>query len=383
MKSVQGYIRSDGKVGFRNHLLIMSLTGCLSQLAERIADQIDGAVSVPHTIGCGQYGPDMDLLALQLECFAKHPNVGGTLFLHMSCEGMRPYNIPDKVAATGKLVEELNFHKIGGTTATIHQGVETAEKMQKKMASMTREPVPLSSLIVGTKCGSSDNNSYRYANPALGMACDQLVDEGGTVVLSEAEEMLGAVDDLAERAVSPEVAQEIRNIISRMKQNARALGHDYDAEIANAPDRNEHRRAVSLQRTAKAGTRPIQNVFRLGEQIAGPGLVVLDAPNNDNDSVSGLAASGCQLIAFTTGMGTPMGCALAPVVKIASNYNTYQRMQENIDVNAGPQPDELYDMEDAAQRIYQVLVECANGKLCQAEKLGHTEISLSRYGMDF
>lgn len=383
MEVLRGYVRADGTVGFRNHLLVMPLSGCMSRIAERIAGSVDGAVAVPHAIGCGQVGRDMDLLALQLECFARHPNVGGVVFVRMRCEGMRPYRIPDKVAATGRVVEELDYHKIGGTTKTVGRGVQVAQKMLRKLASTERGPVPFSSLIVGTKCGSSDSDSYRYANPALGLACDRLVDEGATVVLSEDWELIGAVEDLAARAVNARVARTIRAVIRRVGQQARVLGYDYDAEMAAVPNGREKQRVGSLQRVAKAGTKPIQSVFSLGEQIHGPGLVILDAPNNDNDSVAGLAASGCQIIAFTTGMGTPMGCAVAPVVKIASNHTTFRRMRENMDIGAGPEPGGPYDIQRVADRIHDRLLQCANGKLSRAEKAGHTEISLTRYGITF
>jgi len=219
------------------------------------------------------------------------------------------------------------------------------------------------------------------AHPILGQVCDRLIDEGATVVLSENFELFGAEDILLDRAIDETVAQQIRLALQRTKEDAERLGLDFEGEVRGG--NQEVKRRLSLGRISKAGTRPIQKCISFPDEIKGPGLVLLDAPNTDLESVTALMASGCQLIAFTTGNGTPMGSPVSAVIKIASNTKMAQKMEEIIDFNAGEADDGTETFEQSANRLYNEIIRVANGKITKAEELRQFEISFPRYGVSF
>lgn len=382
-ESLQGYVRADGSVGFRNHLLVVPLTGCLQSLAVRMADKVPGATALVHGNGCDFQGKDGELLATLLGGFATHPNVGGVLFLSMGCAAMLAPRIPELARKSGRLVAELNMHTVGGTTATVSRGIELAMPISRELASAARKPVPLSSLVIGTKCGSSNNDSFEFCHPVAGRAMDHFVDGGATVVLSEDCELYHGAPQLAKRAVDKKTADGILSMAKKIGEYWQGR-FEIDFETFSAP-KGEKEKAVkrSLEHAAKAGTKPIRAIFDMSERVKGPGLVILNAPNTDLENMTCLAAAGCNVILFTTGRGTVVGSPTAITVKVTATEATYKRMEENLDVDVSGFTRGAESLDQAASRIFDRIVAAANGQAQKAEILHHAEIAFPLRGVTF
>lgn len=378
---LNGYVRKDGTVGFRNHVLVVPLTGCLEFLAWRIADQVEGAVALVHPNGCDLQAGDGELLGQMLANLATHPNVGAVLFLTMGCAATRVLRLPQRTADSGRLVAEIDGQVVGGTSKVVKEGVSKSLAMAAKLLTQQKQEVPISSLVLGTKCGSSNQDSFSYCHPVLGAACDRLVDDGATVVLSEDCELYAAADLLAQRAATPQVADDIRNMATAL-QGYWTSRFNLDLLPADAENR-ERARCRSLESAAKAGSRPIQRVFDMREKVQGPGLVILNGPNTDLESMTCLAASGCQVIAFTTGRGTVVGSPVAAPVKMTATATTWERMRENLDLDVSGYKTGTLSLNEAAEQTVQHIISAANGTLQKAEVLKHWEIAFPIRGVTF
>jgi len=371
-----GYRRSDGRVGFRNHVAVIPLVGCMAEVARRICDRVDGARGLIQPLGCELLGPDAELYASILYNCATHPNVGAVIFIGMSCAAPMRFALHKRVSQTGRPTRLLNLHtSTGGTTKLISEGARLAKSMALELAKQERESVELKHIVLGVKCGSSDKTSFETCNPILGRACDHLIDAGATVVLSEDYELHGGAEDLAARAVDKKTARAIRRMAKRLERNLRLRA---GMDIVKLSGNTRQAREASRQRYCKAGTRPIQKVVPMHEVVSGPGLVILDAPNSDLTSITCLMAAGCNLLAFTTGRGTPVGTPFCPTIKITANGKTARKMKENIDVHvSGADPD------TEARKLIRAILAYANGKLTKAEKLGHCEACVPLAGVTF
>ena len=374
--SLTGYVRPDGRVGFRNYLVVLPLVGCVGDIVRRIADSADGAMPIVHPHGCELQGPDSKWLALQMEGLALHPNVGGVLLVTMSCGATNQYHLADKAARAGKLVETVNFHRAGGTRRSVQLGVDLAGKIIDQLRETEREPVDISALVLGTKCGSSDRTSVDVLHEVTGVACDRIVDAGGTVVLAENVELVADIETLAERGIDERVKSDIRGIRDSMMRS-------YEARVGTGLKLGEKDKAASFNHAAKAGTRPIQRVVPLVERIEGPGLVIHDSPNSDLVSVTTLAVGGCNMLLFTTGSGTPVGAPCVPTVKVTANPRTQEHIQEHIDVGVGEVTEGKMSVQEGAERIYDATLRIANGELSKSERLRHFEMQFSIQGVTF
>ena len=379
-----GYVRKDGSVGFRNKVLIVPLTGCLASLAWRIADEVPNSMPLIHGNGCDYQGADGDLMATMLEHLATHPNVGGVLFLTMGCAAMLQYRLPKLVKESGRLVAELNMHTVGGTTATIQKGIELALPIAEALAKEPRVDVPLSSLVIGTKCGASNAESFSHCHPVLGAALDKLVDLGATSVLSEDCELYFAAHLIAERAVNKDIA----DALIAMKENIKKSWKDrfnieYDQYGVGEDGTYDAAIQRSLEHAAKAGSRPIQAFFDMSEKVKGPGLVILNAPNTDLQNMVSLASAGCNIIAFTTGRGSVVGSPAAVTVKMTATALTAQRMAENIDLDVSAYVDGTMSLDEAADKTVAHIIAAANGDLQKAEILRHGEIAFPLRNVTF
>lgn len=380
---LRGYVRADGSVGFRNHLLIVPTTGCLHFLAWKIADRVPGTVPLVHPHGCDLQGGDGELFGRQLGHLVAHPNVGGVLFLTMGCAATNSLRLAHQARQSGRLVAELNTHVVGGSTKTIQQACELLAPMVAELAGQQRREVPLSSLVVGTKCGSSNADSFAYCHPVLGAACDRLVDAGATVVLSEDCELYAGAEELAGRAATEATARDIRAMAETL---GRYWKDRFNRDLIPPPDDLQGRERVrqrSLEHAAKAGSRPIQRVIDMQDKIQGPGLVILNGPNTDLESMTCLAASGCQLIVFTTGAGTVVGSPAAITVKMTATLATWERMRENLDLEVSGYKVGTEPLPEAAARTVEHIVAAANGQLQAAERLGHWEVAFPIRGVTF
>jgi len=315
-----GYERSDGSVGVRNHLLVLTPMDCSYEPARKIAAQVEGAVAVTQHHGCGYD----EMVANVLIGTGRNPNVAGVLLVGLGCETISSEIIAEGIRPSGKPVEVLVIQEEGGTLRTAEKGIGMLQRMAKEVAELKREPFPLSRLTLAVECGGSDATSGLAANPAVGVAADMLVDEGGTVIFGETQEMTGTQRVLARRAVNEGVARAIRDMIGRQEKRMRAMGVDsrfmprgnIDGGLTTIEEK-------SLGAVRKGGTRPIQGVLensRAGlEAPSRPGLWLQDGTGWDVPSVTGMVAAGAQVVAFTTGRGSTTGHAIAPVLKITGN----------------------------------------------------------------
>jgi len=383
-----GYARPDGTFGIRNHLLILPTSVCSSDTASRIAAQVPGAVAVPHQHGCCEIGEDYAQTVRTLIGFGKNPNVGAVLIVSLGCEGIQAAPVEQEIAATGKIVKSVIIQEHGGTLGALQAGVRIAAQMAVELSAMEKVEFDASHLILGLECGGSDPTSGIAANPVLGVCSDLLIAEGGSSILSETTEMIGAEHLLAEKAVTPEIAESFLEMVRRTEQRAIDMGNDLrgsqptPGNIEGGITTIEEK---SLGCIYKAGSAPLVGTLEYSEKVpvSPKGLYFMDTPGEDIDSITGMVAGGAQIIVFTSGRGTPTGCPIAPVIKLTGNYDTYRKMTDNIDFNAGRVISGEATVEELGRELFEEMIRVCNGKLTKAESLGHREFGIFRIGYTF
>lgn len=378
-----GYRRRGGGIGVRNHVLVFPTVICASTVAQMISREVTGTVYVTHPHGCGHLGEEKEHMIRAMAGFCGNPNVVGVLLVGLGCELLTPDLIAEELHKTGQRFEIISIQAEGGTTNTIARGKELAARLLEEATSTKRELVDVSELIVGTHCGGSDTLSGLTANPALGVACDLLVAGGGTAMLSETAEMLGAEHILARRAANDEVRRRIWEITAATEVNMKSAGF-YVLGAEPSPGNIEGGLTTleekSLGAIRKGGTSAITQVVKYAEKPSQKGLVIMDGPAHDVISDTGMIAAGAQVIVFTTGRGTPLGSPVAPVIKVSSNSTIYHRMKENIDINAGMILDGEESIQSIGERIFKEIIDVSLGKLTRAEILGHNEFAVHPIG---
>ncbi|MDB5039661.1 MAG: altronate hydrolase C-terminus [Candidatus Eremiobacteraeota bacterium] len=384
-KTFQGYRRANGTVGVRNHVLVIPSVMCANHVVDRIGRAVPDVVTVTHPTGCAQVGADFEQTKRTMAGFAANPNVGAVLVVGLGCETNESKALTQEIAARGQRVEVLGIQETGGTTETIARGIEMARGLVAEAAAHQREECPVSALILGTECGGSDGFSGITANPALGFASDRLVAEGGTVILAEVPELVGAEHLLAARASEP-VAAKLYEMIERVEARARAMhvdmryGNPTQGNIAGGLSTIEEK---SLGAAYKGGSTTLREVVEYAERPSERGLIVMDTPGQDIEQMTGMIAGGAQVVVFTTGRGTPTGSAIAPVIKVATNSTMFEHMRENMDVNAGTILDGTRTLEEVGDEIFDWIVDAANGRQPAAEALGFHDFAINRIGPSF
>ena len=374
-----GYRRNSGRVGVRNHVLVFPTVICAAGVAEMISREVPGTVYIGHQHGCGHLGEERDHMIRTMVGSCSNPNVAGVLLVGLGCEMLGADLLGEKLREAGQRVEAITTQDMQGTGDAIAKGTELAQKLLEEAKGAQREQVNASELMVAAKCGASDTLSGLTANPAMGVACDILIKDGGSAIFTETPEMLGAEHVLAMRAADEEVRRRIWEITSRTDSKIKAMGLDI-REAEPGPGNIEAGLTTlaekSLGAIRKGGTTPIVEVVEYAEKPSKKGLVVMDGPAHDVVGVTGMVAAGAQVVVFTTGIGTPVGSPIAPVIKVSSNSPLYQRWRDNIDVNAGTILDGEETLRSMGERLLDEIIEVASGKLTRAEVLGHREFAI-------
>ncbi|MEW9124763.1 MAG: UxaA family hydrolase [Thermotaleaceae bacterium] len=377
-----GYKRPDGKVGVRNHILILPTCACSSETCRIVASQIQGAVSIVNQNGCAQVKGDLEMTKQVLSGLAANPNVYGTVLIGLGCENAQPKDMESLIKSkTNKPLNKVVIQEEGGTINTIKKATELARQMAEEASMLQKQEYDISELIVGTECGGSDPTSGIASNPVVGNLSDRLVDLGGTSILSETTEFVGAEHILAERGATPEIKEKILHIVKRYEEHIEAVGESL--REGNPAPGNKAGGITTLEEKSlgcihKGGHRPIVEVVEYAENPTQKGLVVMDTPGYDIASVTGMVAGGCQVIVFTTGRGTPTGNAIVPVIKITGNRQTYENMKDNIDFNVSPIIEGEKTIEEMGEELLKEVLAVSNGRVTKAEALGFNDTAINR-----
>lgn len=379
-----GFLRSDGRKGIRNCIVVAYLVECAHHVAREIVGYFRG--QPVHLIGFGGCYPNAyaDRMMHQL---CTHPNVGGVLLLSLGCESFNRHRLADRVAETGRPVFTIVIQQTGGTRKSVEAGKVWVEKALGQMGEVPRVLISVNDLVIGTVCGGSDATSGISANPAVGRAFDMLVAQGAATIFEETGEMIGLEDVMSSRAVTAELGRELRASVEKAAFYYKKMGHASFAP-GNADGGLTTIEEKSIGAYCKSGDSPISGLLKPGDVPPHGGLYLLDVvpdgdlrfgfPNiNDNAEIAELIACGSHAILFTTGRGSVVGSAISPVIKICANPETYDRMSEDMDINAGKILRLRASVDDVGKEIYNKVLEVASGNQTCSENLGHQEFVLT------
>ncbi len=383
-RTFMGYRRAySGRAGVRNLVLIIPSVVCSNTVVQRIAQQVPECVFVTHQHGCSQVGDDVEQTRATLIGYATNPNVAGVLVVSLGCETIEGDRVAQMIADTGQDVEFLGIQESGGIKATVEFGIEKCLALLERASRHKREAVPLSELILAVQCGGSDAFSGITANPALGIASDMLVAAGGTVMLAEVPECLGAEHLLAARGRTPAVGEQLIAAVRRYEEDALRMGVDLNK--GNPAPGNIKGGLTTIEEKSigamkKGGSTPLNEVLAYAQPPTQKGLVIMDTPGNDIESVTGNLAGMAQMVVFTTGRGSVTGAAIAPVIKVATNTPMYEKMTDNMDINAGTVVDGTETLQEVGRRIFEKIITVANGEQTRSEEWGCNEFGINRIG---
>jgi len=382
--TLRGFLRSDGRKGIRNCIVVAYLVECAHHVAREIVDSFRGQ-SV-HLIGFGGCYPNA-YADRMMNKLCTHPNVGGALLLSLGCESFNRHRLAEEIAKTGRPVSTVVIQQTGGTRKSIETGKKWVEQALKQIAEVPRALLGVNELVVGTVCGGSDATSGISANPAVGRAFDMLVEQGAATIFEETGEMIGLEDVMSARAVTPELGHELKESVEKAAYYYKQMGHASFAP-GNAEGGLTTIEEKSIGAYCKSGDSPISGLIKPGDVPRKGGLYLLDVvpdgeprfgfPNiNDNAEIAELIACGSHVILFTTGRGSVVGSAISPVIKICANPETYERMSDDMDVNAGKILRLEASVDEVGEEIYQKVLTVVSGTQSCSESLGHQEFVLT------
>src|SRR5699024_1349235 len=311
-----GYKRPDGRVGVRNKVLILPASVCASDTARIIAQQVEGAVTFNNQLGCSQVASDQQYTMDVMAGYAANPNIYGTVVVSLGCENCQMDLVVKAIQErTNKPLKQVIIQEAGGTLKAIDMAVRYAKEMVEEASLLQKEEFPMSELIIGTECGGSDPTSGLAANVLIGQLSDLIVEAGGTSILSETTEFIGAEHILARRAATPEVHDRIFAIVHRYEKSLQLVGEEV-REGNPSPGKKAGGittlEGQSLGCIHEGGHTPVMEVYDYAKQVEPKkGLVIMDTPGNDPSSVAAMVAGGAQVVVFSTGRGTPTGNPIA------------------------------------------------------------------------
>ena len=383
-QSFPAFLRADGRKGIRNVILVAYLVECAHHVSRRIvtlANDLD-----VHLIGFpGCYPNSYAYQMMQAVC--THANVGGVLLVSLGCESMNREKLLADILASGRPAELLVIQEAGGTKSTIEAGVAAVARLQAQAAQVARVPMYLNELIVGTICGGSDGTSGITANPAVGRCFDALVAADATCIFEETGELIGCETIMADRAITPELGAEIEACVEKAERYYRIMGFGSFAP-GNADGGLTTLEEKSMGAYSKSGSSPISGLIKPGDIPPAGGLYLLDVvpdgeprfgfPNiSDNAEIVELIACGSHVILFTTGRGSVVGSAISPVIKVCANPETYRRLAEDMDVNAGRILEGAASLDEVGDEILQQVIAVSSGQRSLSEAMGHQEFILT------
>ena len=369
-----GYRRPNGKIGARNHVAVIPSVICANDVAQAIVHQVQGTVGFFHHQGCCQLPPDLERVTDTLIGLGCSPNVGAALIVSLGCEGTDVERLYETIAKTGKPVEIIGIQE-DGVSRAIQKGIDAAQKLAIEISSYQREKADISETVMAIKCGGSDATSGMASNMVIGYVADKLVDLGATVIFGETTEFIGAEHILQRRAVSPEVANRIQEIVDAMEGRAKSLGCDMrkgQPTPGNIKGGLATIEEKSLGAIVKSGTRPIQGVLEYPQMVTDhKGLWIKDTPGREPEILTGMAATGAQAMMFSTGRGAPQGFPSMPVIKICGNVNTYRNMENDMDLNAGLIIAGEKSIEQVGEEAFEKLLRVLSGEYTKNESIGY------------
>ncbi|MBN9078911.1 MAG: altronate hydrolase [Rhizobiales bacterium 65-79] len=375
-----GYERPDGQMGIRNWVGVLSVMDNVNPIAAAICQNVAGTLLIKTLFVRGQYGRDLEITYNTLAGMGRNPNLASILVVGL--EETSTSQVADRIRNCGKPVDVLLVQNEAGSIAAMAEGIRKAAALAVAASSERRKPVPVSALCIGVECGGSDTTSGLAANPCIGRVSDRIVEGGGKVVISETSEFLGAEHLFAERAIDETVRKAFLDRVDRMEKEALMRGVDIRGTNPVADNIRGGLTTIeekSLGATAKAGTTPLVGVLDYGEAAVIPGMHFMATPAPAVESMTGLAAGGCQLILFSTGVGNMIGNMVSPTIKITANANTARRQADNIDVEVTSVLESDRTIEEAGDELFRFVLDVASGTLTRSEVLDMRETAVSRF----
>lgn len=390
---LMGYRRSDNSFGFRNHILVIPSVHCANKVVESIANTVTfsdeikndetNVVYVTHQHGCSQLSYDARQTKDVIVGTGANPNVYGVLVVGLGCEVVQAKDVADEIRAIApyKEVEYFNIQEAGGTVKSIEKGVQIVKRMLRDTMKVEKREGSLADVVLGTECGGSDSFSGLSANPSLGAASDIVIQHGGSVILAETTELIGAEHILASRAINDSVKDAVLSTIKGYED--KVIKSHADIRGANPSPGNIEGGLSSIEEKSlgciyKAGNQPVVAVKDYAKQITDKGLTFMNTPGNDIEQLSGMVAGGCNICVFTTGRGTPTGSAVTPTIKLATNSAVFNSMNDSIDLNAGTVIEGTKNIQEVGEEILDFIVAVSNGKLTKAEINKQNDFSIWR-----
>ena len=375
-----GYKRQEGRAGIRNHILLLPTCACGSESCRIVASQVRVAVNIVFNTGCSDVAANTAMSQKVLTGFACNPNVYGVVIIGLGCETVPHNELREKIQSmTSKPVVSFGIQDEGGTLKTIEKAVRAARDMASEAGMQQKELCDISELLLGIECGGSDATSGIASNPAVGELSDNMVDLGASTIMSESIEWIGGEHVLAKRAATPEIHNQVIKICKDYEEHLMSAGQDCRAGQPTPGNKAGGLSTLdekSLGCIRKGGTRPIVEVLQQAEHPTKQGAIVMDTAGYDISSVTSMVAAGCNAVIFTTGRGTPTGNAIVPVLKVTANARTYEKMEDNMDVDLSDIIKGVRTYQECGKDLVSVIRDLCNGKMTKAEAYGFSDIAV-------